>query len=61
MELKRRGADFVKDKNELLSLLNISENKLNIMKEVSTKIPGHLKSEKKSNEDGVMDDVKITN
>jgi len=41
MELKRKGATFVKDQNELLSLLNISEDKLKMMKEVSTKIPGH--------------------
>jgi len=51
MELKRKGATFVKNQNELLSLLNISEDRLKMMKEVPTKIPSHLKSEKKPNKD----------
>ena len=48
MELKSKGAIFVKNQNELLSLLNVSEDKLKITKELSTKIPGHLKPETNS-------------
>jgi iron complex transport system ATP-binding protein len=46
MELKSKGAVFVKDQNELLSLLNVSEEKLKLAKEDSTKILDHLKPEK---------------
>lgn len=49
-ELKSKGAIFVKNQNELLSLLDISEDKLNRMKELSTKISGHLKPEINSSE-----------
>jgi iron complex transport system ATP-binding protein len=42
-ELKRRGAVFVKDQDELLSLLNVSEKKLGVAKEGKTKIFDHLK------------------
>jgi iron complex transport system ATP-binding protein len=44
-ELKRNGAVFVKSQNELLALLNVSEEKLKMPKEVSSKIQGHLKLE----------------
>jgi iron complex transport system ATP-binding protein len=44
-ELKSKGAIFVKNPNELLSLLDVSDDKLKITKELSTKIPGHLKPE----------------
>jgi iron complex transport system ATP-binding protein len=43
MELKNKGAVFVKNQNELLSLLNVSEEKLKLAKEDSTKILEHLK------------------
>jgi iron complex transport system ATP-binding protein len=46
MELKSKGAVFVKNQNELLSLLNVSEEKLKLAKEDSTKILDHLKPEK---------------
>ena len=49
-ELKSKGAIFVKSQSELLSLLNISEEKLKMAKEVSTKILGHLKQEENSHE-----------
>ena len=49
-ELKSKGAIFVKSQSELLSLLNISEEKLKMAKEVSTKIPGHLKLDENSHE-----------
>ncbi len=42
-ELKKMGAVFVKNQEELLHLLNVSEDKLRMMKEVSTKILDHLK------------------
>jgi iron complex transport system ATP-binding protein len=46
MGLKSKGAVFVKNQNELLSLLNVSEEKLKMAKEDSTKILDHLKPEK---------------
>jgi iron complex transport system ATP-binding protein len=42
-ELKAKGAVFVKDQNELLSLLNVSEEKLGLAKEATKKIFNHLK------------------
>ncbi|MCW4046464.1 MAG: ABC transporter ATP-binding protein [Candidatus Bathyarchaeota archaeon] len=42
-ELKRKGAVFVKDQNELLSLLNVSEEKMRLAKEAPTRIFNHLK------------------
>jgi iron complex transport system ATP-binding protein len=45
-ELKSKGAVFVKNQNELLSLLNISEEKLKIAKEEKARIFDHLKPEK---------------
>jgi hypothetical protein len=44
-ELKNKGAVFVKNQNELLALLNVSEEKLKMPKEASPKILGHLKLE----------------
>jgi len=60
IELKSKGAVFVKSQNELLSLLNILEDKLKMVKEVSTKVPSHLKAETNSNESDVMNYVKNT-
>jgi iron complex transport system ATP-binding protein len=45
-ELKSKGAVFVKNQNELLSLLNVSEEKLKIAKEEKARILDHLKPEK---------------
>ena len=44
-ELKNKGAVFVKNQNELLSLLNVSEEKLKIAKEETAKFLDHLKPE----------------
>jgi iron complex transport system ATP-binding protein len=43
MELKSKGAVFVKDQNELLSLLNVSEEKLKMAKVETAKFLNHLK------------------
>ncbi|MDH5437653.1 MAG: ABC transporter ATP-binding protein [Candidatus Bathyarchaeota archaeon] len=56
-ELKSKGATFVRNQDELLSLLDISDDKLKIAKEPSTKIPGHLKPETNSHKGDEMDDV----
>jgi len=45
-ELKNKGAEFVKDQNELLSLLNVSVEKLKIAKEERDRLLDHLKPEK---------------
>jgi iron complex transport system ATP-binding protein len=45
-ELKSKGAMFVKSQNELLSLLNVSEEKLKIAKEERDRILAHLKPRK---------------
>jgi len=58
MELKSKGAIFVRDQNELLSLLDILEDKLKITNELSTKVLGHLKPETNSYEGGVAEDIK---
>ena len=42
-ELKSRGAILVRNQDEILSLLNISEDRLKVVKESAVKIPGHLK------------------
>jgi iron complex transport system ATP-binding protein len=42
-ELKSEGAEFVKDQNELLSLLNVSVDKLKIAKEERDRLLDHLK------------------
>ena len=44
-KLKRKGAEFVKDQNELLSLLNVSVEKLKIAKKERDRILDHLKPE----------------
>jgi iron complex transport system ATP-binding protein len=44
-ELKSKGAEFVKGQNELLSMLNVSVEKLKIAKEERDKILAHLKPE----------------
>jgi iron complex transport system ATP-binding protein len=42
-ELKSKGAEFVKDQNQLLSLLNVSVEKLKIAKEERDRLLDHLK------------------
>jgi iron complex transport system ATP-binding protein len=42
-ELKRKGAEFVKDQNELLSLLNVSVEKLKTAKKERDRLLNHLK------------------
>jgi iron complex transport system ATP-binding protein len=44
-ELKNKGAEFVKNPNELLSLLNVSVEKLKIAKKERDRILDHLKPE----------------
>lgn len=44
-ELKNKGAVFVKDQTELLSLLNVSAEKLKVAKEEKTRFLAHLKPE----------------
>jgi iron complex transport system ATP-binding protein len=45
-KLKNKGAEFVKNQNELLSMLNVSIEKLKIAKEERDRILDHLKPEK---------------
>jgi iron complex transport system ATP-binding protein len=52
-ELKSNGAVSVKNQNELLALLNVSEEKLKMPKEASPKILGHLKPEKPPKEKNI--------
>jgi iron complex transport system ATP-binding protein len=52
-ELKRMCAIFVKNQNELLALLNVSEEKLKITKEASPKILDHLKPEEPPKEKNI--------
>lgn len=59
MELKSKGAIFVNNQNELLSLLSISEDKFKTKKELSTEILGHSKPEKSSYGGDEVDAVKI--
>jgi len=44
-ELKNKGAEFVKDQNELLAMLNISVETLKIAKEERDQLHNHLKPE----------------
>jgi iron complex transport system ATP-binding protein len=44
-KLKSKGAEFVKDQNELLSLLNVSVEKLKIAKKERDRLLDHLKPE----------------
>jgi len=57
-ELKSKGAIFVRNQNELLSLLEISEDKVKNTKELSTKIPSHLKPETNSYEGDEVGGIK---
>jgi iron complex transport system ATP-binding protein len=54
-ELKRKGAEFARDQNELLSLLNVSVEKLKIAKEERDRILKHLKPEEVSKETKTRD------
>ncbi|MGB9842454.1 MAG: ATP-binding cassette domain-containing protein [Candidatus Bathyarchaeales archaeon] len=47
-ELKSKGAVFVKGQNELLSMLNVSAEKLKVLKEEKARFLAHLKPEIKS-------------
>ena len=49
-ELKSKGAQFVKDQNELLSMLNVSIEKFKTAKEERDRILDHLKPEKVTKE-----------
>jgi iron complex transport system ATP-binding protein len=49
-ELKKIGVVLVKDQNELLQMLNVSEDKLNTAKDANAKIFHHLKPEESSKE-----------
>jgi len=49
-ELKSKGAEFVKDQNELLSMLNVSVEKLKIAKAERDRFLAHLKPEEVSKE-----------
>ena len=44
-KLRKKGAEFVKDQNELLSMLNLSVEKLKIAKEERDRFLAHLKPE----------------
>jgi len=46
LELKIKGASFVKNTNELLAMLSVSEERLKPAKESSERLLDHLKSEK---------------
>jgi iron complex transport system ATP-binding protein len=52
-ELKSNGAVSVKNQNELLALLNVSEEKLKMPKEASPKILDHLKPEETPKEKNI--------
>jgi iron complex transport system ATP-binding protein len=52
-ELRSNGAVFVKNQNELLALLNVSEEKLKLPKEASPRILGHLKPEESPKEKNI--------
>jgi iron complex transport system ATP-binding protein len=49
-KLKSKGAEFVKDQNELLSLLNVSVEKLKIAKKERDRLLDHLKPEEVTKE-----------
>jgi len=57
-ELKSKGAEFVKDQNELLSLLNVSVEKLKIAKKERDRILDHLKPEEVPKETKIRGKVK---
>ena len=54
-DLKSLGAVFVKNQDELLHMLNISEEKLKIAKEVQLNIANHLKAKPSSQERNLPD------
>ena len=54
-ELKSKGAQFVKDQNELLSMLNVSIEKFKTAKEERDRILDHLKPEKITEETKIKD------
>jgi iron complex transport system ATP-binding protein len=54
-DLKRKGAVFVKDQDELLSLLNVSEEKFGLAKGGKAKIIGHLKPDGSHKESDITD------
>jgi len=54
-ELRSKCAEFVKDQNELLSLLNVSVEKLKIAKEERERILAHLKPEEITEETKIRD------
>ena len=58
MELKSKGAIFVRNQKELLSLLNVSEEKLKMAKELTTELLDHLKPEGGSNDGSAGCDAK---
>ncbi|MBM5805002.1 MAG: ABC transporter ATP-binding protein [Candidatus Verstraetearchaeota archaeon] len=58
MELKSKGATFVRNQHALLAILKVSEDKLRVARALRTEIPGHLKPETTPYEGGVVDDVK---
>jgi hypothetical protein len=49
-ELKSNGAEFVKDQNELLSMLNVSVENIKIAKEERDRLLDHLKPEENPKE-----------
>jgi iron complex transport system ATP-binding protein len=55
-ELKSKGAVFVKDQNELLSLLNVSQEKMKLAKEEKARILNHLKPERIHKESDMMNE-----
>jgi len=54
-DLKAKGATFVKDQTELLSRLNVSEEKLGLAKEGTAKIFNHLKPGEVHKESDITD------
>jgi len=56
-ELNSKGATFVRNQHELLTLLDVSEDKLKMAKELLTKIPGHLKPDTNSHGGDVANDI----
>ena len=57
MELKGKGATFVRNQHALLAILNVSEDKLKMARALRTEIPGHLRHETNSHEGGVANDI----
>jgi iron complex transport system ATP-binding protein len=55
LELKNMGAVSVKNQNELLALLHVSNEKLKVVKEDKAKFLGHLKPQEDSKEKKIVD------